>query len=71
MTAVSSARVASVPPWPPVAVINADSVMAPAIRGGWAGSRGMTMKCGQAPTSSKAAFPIAAIGSSGVPSKQK
>ena len=31
----------------------------------------MTMNSGQLPTSSNAALPIAAIGSSGVPSKQK
>ena len=68
---MSSGRVGSVAPWPPTAVIRPARVIAPAIRGGAAGSRGRTMKCGQLPTSSNAALPIAAIGSSGVPSKQK
>ena len=68
---MSSGCVGSVVPWPPAAVIRPDRVIAPGIRGGAPGSRGMTMNSGQLPTSSNAALPIAAIGSSGVPSKQK
>ena len=41
---MSSGRVGSVVPWPPAAVIRPDRVIAPAIRGGAPGSRGMTMK---------------------------
>jgi hypothetical protein len=69
---VSSGRVGEVGIRSPCVRVKAASVWSTGnFAGGTAGSRGMTTKCWQVPASSNARLPMSAIGSSGVPSKQK